>query len=365
MAKITIDDICNDIVECKHWTFNNGFFYNSLGELMSREELRSAIAFRFSRHKVDDIDKFEETITEFCKNKNADAREIFINSIMPKKSNKKCWLLEYLKEEYPNYNWDQIFYDIIMQKSERVYILHGVARAGKSKFIELLQHIFGDYAKPMTINQLSNKFNLGEVIGKLLIIGDDLGGKESFGEVIGLIKSMATGQPISMERKFMHSIPCRNEANFVFGTNSMPYLDINDDGVLRRFVVINFTKKMKLPVNNYKQFMREYIQNDEQCDALLYHLSTIEYDPEYFEELSFYSQVYLIENSPVAKAKTNDYDTYANYCKSKGFKPMNSENWARVKETQKQLENKKANFKPKQQCIDLIPIDVEDDSLPF
>ena len=135
----------------------------------------------------------------------------------------------------------------------------------------------------------------------------------------------------------MHSIPCACEANMMFGANGMPYLDVTDDGVLRRFIVIDMSKKMDMPVKSYRQFMRDYIENDEQCGNLLHTLSTVEHDPEYFENLSYLSQLYLMKLSPVFKANTDKYDTYVQFCRDKGQKPMNADNWLKVRGTLQRL----------------------------
>ena len=333
--KMTLDDILQDLTEYKLYYFSNGFFYDSQGNLMSREKVRQEIGYRYKRYKIDDIDKFEETIQEFNRKDENDPRAIYLGSIKPIEG--KSWLLGWLETEYPQYDWKQIFWDLIMHKSPRVYILYGIAEAGKSKILDILRLIFAEYTKSFTIDQLSNRFNLGEVIGRLFIVGDDLG-KENFGSVVGLIKSMATGEPISLERKFMHSIECKNEGNFAFGCNQFPYLDINDDGVLRRFVVLIFDKKMKLPVQDYAEFVRDYI-NPTEAGKLLYQVQQVKHDPAYFnDKLHPQSKRYMLHESPVHKAGTEQYEVYSEYCRKHGFKSMNMENWQKVKKSIKDLE---------------------------
>jgi len=300
---------------------------------MSREEFRKSIAFRYAKYKVDDVDRFEETVCEFNPKAGYNPREIYLDSLKTVKG--ECWLLGWLKVQYPYITWEQVLYDLIMHKSEKVYILYGVMEAGKSKVLDILKMIFGQFTKPMTIDQLSNRFNLGEVIGKLFIVGDDLG-KENFGSVVGLIKSMATGETIALERKFMHSIDCKNEANFAFGTNQMPYLDINDDGVLRRFIILRFDKKMKLPCEDYQEFLRTYMTEVE-AQKLLYQISKVKFDPKYMQKLTIESQVYMLTQSPVYQANTDVYDDYKTYCIKNGFKPYHKDNWDKVKKSIKDI----------------------------
>lgn len=326
MKKPTTDDICEDIAEEKNWYFSNGFYYNGQKELISRQTMRDAIAFRYRKYGVKDLDKFEEVVCEHNQLADLDSRAIYLQSI--KTIPTKCWLFDWLKKEYPKYDWEQILYDIIMKKSEKIYLFYGVSMAGKSKVLDILRLVFGEFAKAMTIDQLSNKFNLGETIGKLIVIGDDLG-KEDFGKVIGLIKSMATGNRISMERKFMHSQECDFKGNFVFGANNMPYFDISDDGVLRRVCVIQFTKKMVLPVKNYQDFVRDYI-NEGQAQALISQLKNAEFNPEAIEELNLETQRFMLWESPVYKCGSTDYETYKNWCSKKGFKPYNEDNFKKV-----------------------------------
>lgn len=356
MKKPTIDDICEDIAEEKNWYFSNGFYYNGQKELISRQTMRDAIAFRYRKYGVKDLDKFEEVVCEHNQLKGLDSRQIYLSSI--KQKQKECWILSWLKKEHPQYNWEQILYDIIMKKSEKIYLFYGVSMAGKSKVLDLLRLVFGEFAKAMTIDQLSNKFNLGETIGKLIVIGDDLG-KEDFGNVIGLIKSMATGNRISMERKFMHSQECDFEGNFVFGANNMPYFDISDDGVLRRVCVIQFHKKMVLPVQNYQDFIRDYI-NEDQAQALISQIKNVEFDPTEIEKLNLETQRFMLWESPVHKCGSTDYETYKNWCSKKGFKAYNEDNFKKVlniikEKTTVEIGGQKVQI--------LLPVD--DDDLPF
>lgn len=355
MKKPTIDEICQDIAENKNWYFSNGFYYDGNKNLISRQKMRDAIAFRYQKYGVSDLDKFEEVICEHNQLEGVDSREIYLNSLKTTKGT--CWLFEWLKTEHPQYDWEQILYDIIMQKSQRIYLFYGVAYAGKSKILDIFRLIFGEFAKAMTINQLSNKFNLGETIGKLIIIGDDLG-KEDFGSVIGLIKSMATGNRISMERKFMHSQECDFNGNFVFGANNMPYFDISDDGVLRRVCVIQFKKKMVLPVKNYQQFLREYI-NEQQAQILVSQLKNVEFNPEAIDKLNLETQRFMLWESPVYKCKSTDYETYKNWCAKNTFKPYNKDNFERIL---KVIEEKTKTEIHGQQVQSINP---GDDDLPF
>lgn len=325
MAKITIQDICNDIANNKNYYFGNGFFYNSLHELMTRGELRESVAFRYTRYKVDEVDKMEEVISEFNKVKGKDPRGIYLSSLADEKG--ECYILEWLKVQYPQYDWEQIFYDIIMRKTEKNYIFWGVNGAGKSQIFDLLKIMFDNFYIAMTIEQMSNKFNLSGIIGKLLLVGDDLG-KEDFGTVIGLVKSMTTGQGVMLERKFMHPIYCENKANFVFGTNNMPYLDITDEGILRRFIVLRFDKEMVLPCG-YDEFREKYI-NEAQAKRLLCRLRKVKYNREVIEKLNNDTKLFLLSNSPVKKANTTTYDTYKVYCQDNGFKPYNKDNFEKA-----------------------------------
>ncbi|MCL2540268.1 MAG: DUF5906 domain-containing protein [Firmicutes bacterium] len=326
MAKPTVDDVCTMLAEHKPFKFYNGFFYNSKYELVSRQKMRDIIALKVGRYQPNNLDRFEETICEHNKCEDKNPREVFINSIPAIEG--ESYILNWLKKQYPQIDWEQVIYDIVMHKSEKIYVFHGIAEAGKSQLIDILKNLFQNYSVSLTVKQLSNRFNLGEVIGKLFVGGDDLG-RESFGDMVGLIKSMATGGKISMERKFIRPIQCRNEANFVFCTNNPLILDITDEGVLRRFVIFYFDKKMELPCD-YDEFREKYINNAEEIGKLIYQLKKVKFNKQAIKDLEVMTIKKLLAESPVSKCGERDYEDYAKYCKEHGFKAFNKDNFDKV-----------------------------------
>lgn len=343
--KANLSDICNDVALNKNWYYQNGFYYNYNKELITREEFRSQVARSYICYKTKDLDVIEDVVCEHNKLTDMKARNQYMDSREYPRETKYCWILDYLMTEVPQYDWLQIFYDIIYHKSDKTYILYGISGAGKSKVLSMLQIIFGDYCKMMTIQQLSNKFNLGELLGHLVVIGDDLG-KEGFGDAIGILKSMITGEKVSVERKFMHSIHFVNESNLVFGTNQLPYLDIHDDGVLRRFVLLRFEKKMQLPVADFDEFMEKYI-NVEQAQALLSAVQYVQHDHDYIHLLSLETALYFIRDNAVTKCDSESYEAYTAYCKRNNHKPYNATNFIKVRGYEEQIEKEIEDLKDK------------------
>jgi len=315
------------LVAEKPFLFHNGFYYDKQLNIVSAQNMRDRIAKRYTRFKPQELDIYENTIREHNRAETLNPREIYLKTISSIEG--ESFILNWLKEQYPDVAWEQVIYDIIMHKTEKMYVFHGIAEAGKSQLMDMLKYLFKSLAIPMTVEQLNNKFNLGETMGKLLIAGDDLG-RENFGKVLGLIKSMATGAKVGLEQKYKRLAYCENKANFLFCTNNAIQVDITDEGVLRRFVIFTFDKKMKLPCN-YNEFREKYIENSDEVGRLVYQLRKVEFDESVIKALEIKTAKKLLSDSPANKCGSDEYKVYGEYCKDNGYKPLNKANFEKVR----------------------------------
>ena len=327
MAGYSLNDMCEVLVRQKPFYFHNGFYYNSKFQLVTVQDMRDRIARYFGRYKPSDLDLFENTVREHNRCVDKNPREIYLNTIQSVEGD--SFILDWLNTEYPDIQWEQVIYDIIMHKTEKIYVFHGVAEAGKSQLMDMLKHLFKTLAVPLTVKQLSNRFNLGEVMGKLFVAGDDLG-RDSFGDVIGLVKSMATGAKVSLEQKFKRTVECENVANFMFCTNNPLQLDITDEGVLRRFVIFYFDKKMNLPCG-FREFREKHIKSDEEIRRLMYQLRKVKFDENIIKKLELETTRKLLLDSPANQCGSDVYSKYAEYCRNNGYKPLNKTNFEKIR----------------------------------
>lgn len=319
--KITFNDILNNITQNKIYKFCNGFFLKD-GKLISRETLRKELSLRYSISNIQNINKMEDAIVELNSiDDEVDIRHLFLTSYEKEKTQGKPKIIKSLESLYPNYDWNAILTAIFVHRSDYIFILYGQSLTGKSTLLEVIKAFYGDFNISLTIEQMSNRFNLGEIQGKLMVVGDDLG-TESFGNTIGLIKSMITSNSISLERKFQQSFKIKPITNFCYACNKLPILDLADDGILRRVIILNFDKKIENPDKN---FITE-ITTPEEVQKLYNYLQK-DQNFEYLDKLNKDSIVQLIDNSSVGLSKKYNYKEYVSFCKENGYKNFNSGNF--------------------------------------
>lgn len=234
---------------------------------------------------------------------------------------------EYLKslyDLYPDIKWRELLYNIIVPNTKPMFHIFyddGVGGTGKSTLLEVLTKLVGeDLVSNVLIDQFENRFMFSRMVGKYLNIGDDNGEREEISN-IGTLKSIVTGNRVTVDRKFMQPIEVRIFAKQIFATNILPYLDFTDGGLMRRLNIVPMNKVIpktaKMPVI------------DEEELARLFH-AIVCHNPKDLEENDNHL---AIENNPIYRFLTNTkptYHTYANYklfCTENGFKPMNITNY--------------------------------------
>lgn len=120
----------------------------------------------------------------------------------------------------------------------------GKASNGKSTFINWCRVIVGEgnYTS-MDISTLGQRFNAGQVVGKLANLGDDIPNGPINGQELSTFKKLVTGDSIYTDVKGSDGFYFKPSATFVYSMNSMPRLGDITDGVFRRLAFVPFRNK--------------------------------------------------------------------------------------------------------------------------
>jgi putative DNA primase/helicase len=123
---------------------------------------------------------------------------------------------------------------------QKVFILLGPGRTGKSYVLDILRQFIGDANScSVSLTNLSNnRFAGADLYGKLLDVVNEM----DSGQLLSsdLFKQITGGSkdPIRAERKYEHSFNFINFAKLVFATNKLPKTCDDTTGFYRRFEIL-------------------------------------------------------------------------------------------------------------------------------
>lgn len=265
--------------------------------------------------EVDAIIENVEKISEPMELQN----EIF-ERIKAKKRVGKSLYLESLDKLYPDIPFRKILYNIIVPNTKPLFHIFyddGVGGTGKSTLLEVLTKIAGEnFTSNVLLDQFGNRFVFSNMLGKYFNIGDDNGKNDEL-QSVGTLKSIITGNRVTIDRKNINPIEVRIFAKQLYATNILPYIDFTDGGIMRRLNIVKMNqvipKSMKLcPLD------------DEEIGRIINEVLRSEDLEKGENDLAITSHpLYRFYKS----AKLTTYDEYKNFCYSNGFRQMNITNF--------------------------------------
>lgn len=296
--------------------------------------------------EVDEIIENVEKISEPMELQN----EIF-EKIKAKAKVGKSKYLESLYILYPNIKWKEILYNIITPKSKPLFHIFyddGVGGTGKSTLLEVLTKIAGEnFTSNVLLDQFGNRFIFANMLGKYLNIGDDNGKNDEL-QNVGTLKSIITGNRVTIDRKNISPIEVRIFAKQLFATNILPYIDFTDGGIMRRLNIVSMNKVIP------KDMKLCSLDEDE--------ISHIIYEVLQSKDLEKGENELAITTSPlyrfISSNENINYNNYCYYCDNNGFRRMNIINYeVKSKFINAYIDSKKS--------IELIEETNQPEELPF
>ena len=246
-----------------------------------------------------------------------------------------------------------IFHNILVPNTKPLFHIFyddGVGGTGKSTLLEVLTMIAGEnFTSNVLLDQFGNRFIFANMLGKYLNIGDDNGKNDEL-QNIGTLKSIITGNRVTIDRKNISPIEVRIFAKQLFATNILPYIDFTDGGIMRRLNIVPMNRV--IPPN-----MKLCILDEEEIGHIIYEALNA-------NDLEKGENELAIISSPLYRFYTTEKDkTYINYkdfCCNNGFRIMNIINFeVKSKFIKSFIDGKKK--KPK--ITELV--EVNDENLPF
>lgn len=228
----------------------------------------------------------------------------------------KSKYLESLYNIYPDIKWRELLHNILTPDTKPMFHIFyddGVGGTGKSTLLEVLTKIVGEnLVSNVLLDQFGNRFIFANMLGKYLNIGDDNGKNEEL-QNVGTLKSIVTGNRITIDRKNISPIEVRIFAKQLFATNILPYIDFTDGGVMRRLNIVPMNKVIpktaKMP------------------DIDDHEISAILNEVLFADDLKENNNELAITTSPLYRFLVNNrngtYDMYQQFCMKNGFRCMN------------------------------------------
>lgn len=219
----------------------------------------------------------------------------------------------------------------------KAILLYGNGSNGKGTFQALIENVVGlQNCANLKINQFSERFALSQLIGKTVVIGDDLGAGIYIDDS-GAFNSVITNDAVLIEFKGQQMFSTRLYCTVIQSTNEMPKMRNRSDGTYRRLIIVPFNAKFKDDGDNWK-IKDEYIYRDDVREWFLQEALKLKFDkfiePDISKDLL---EQYKQENDPVADFKANVFDElvksgmrqfpskqlyeiFCNYCDQQNYK---------------------------------------------
>lgn len=121
-------------------------------------------------------------------------------------------------------------------------IIEGPSNTGKSTFAGMMAELVGvgGFISP-TLKSLSGDFGRSVLIGNRPLISDDGIQVGSKGDA-ALLKRIITGEPMTVNRKFMDEVQIRYTGAVLWTTNVLPEIDDESAALYNRFVLVTMSR---------------------------------------------------------------------------------------------------------------------------
>ena len=250
------------------------------------------------------------------------------------KNDKKSKYLSSLDKLYPHNKFREILNYYLFNDDCYAFILVGYGQTGKSTFVNLLAKILGQsFFGRSNVNLLRNVHGTAVLEGKKIF--EVAEGQDLDLDTANLLKSIITCDPVYVNPKFQLPRTIIPHAKLLMTCNQVPRFRVTDDGIIRRFIIVNMNEKIEKQNKNFLNEIEDdipYIINealehpfnieDFAEEQYLFFLN----DPQYGFGFGTKTKDYIGEN---------EYEKYQSMCKALGFKPRNKLNFDKFIELEK------------------------------
>jgi len=156
------------------------------------------------------------------------------------------FIREVVGDKYAQTIYEIFGYAMCARKNmKRAFVFEGGRNSGKSKMVELLEHLVGaraiTHVSPLTVSR--NTYGAAEYFGKSLNVVDDLGNSPLNDN--GVLKSIIGGGRINAQFKYAQPFDFTPNVLCVFATNELPITEPFDEAFASRFTIIPFMNRFE------------------------------------------------------------------------------------------------------------------------
>lgn len=301
------------IIEKYNFKFSDGVYIIN-GEVITIDNIYR-LMWKEEKLLPTEVDTIIENIEKISEPMELQA-EIF-ERIKAKAKKGKSLYLQSLDDIYGDaINFRGIFHNILVPNTMPLFHIFyddGVGGTGKSTLLEVLTMIVGEnFTSNVLLDQFGNRFIFANMLGKYLNIGDDNGKNDEL-QNVGTLKSIITGNRVTIDRKNISPIEVRIFAKQLFATNILPYIDFTDGGIMRRLNIVPMNKVIPPDIKLCKL-------DDDELGHIVYEVLNV-------NDLNKGENELAIMSSPLYRfyttQETKTYEKYKYFCQDNGFRCMN------------------------------------------
>ena len=228
---------------------------------------------------------------------------------------------------------------------EKAFVMYGDGATGKSVLLKLISSMWGkENCSHIPFDRLSEPFLRATMYGKRINFTSELENNISNS---AYFKAMVSGEEVDAQFKFQNTFTFANTAKMIFAMNNLPTISDKTDGIYRRFIMIPFNNKIAEENRDVHLIDKLIAERSGIMNMVLEGLKRLktngvftiastseELKAEYRESNSMCSvNEFVKDECNVGEEYTVDcaelYDSYSNYCKQFGFKPVNNVNFGK------------------------------------
>jgi len=160
--------------------------------------------------------------------------------------------------------WEHLASTLLGNNENQTFNIYiGTGANGKSKLIDLMSKVLGEYKGTVPITLITQKRNsiggtsseIHQLIGVRYAVMQEPSNGDKINE--GIMKEITGGDPIQCRALFKESVTFIPQFKLVVGTNCFPDMEARDDGTWRRVRAVEYKAKFTKNPYNDPQFPKE------------------------------------------------------------------------------------------------------------